>query len=78
MRVSKSATTLRELINIAITNEVITRDEYDNIIHIASEDEYDNIIHIASEDGHIDKQEEVLLREFHQMIHDKDIRFKKE
>ena len=66
MRVSKSETTLRELINIAITNEVITRDEYDNIIHI------------ASEDGHIDKQEEVLLREFHQMIHDKDIRFKKE
>lgn len=63
--ISKSAIKLRECIENAIRNEVISREEYDEIIHIATED---NVI---------DKHEEVLLKEFHDMIYYKTIKFKK-
>jgi len=63
--ISKSALKLREQIEIAIKDGYISRDEYDSIIHIATED---NVI---------DKFEEALLKEFHQMIYDKTIKFKK-
>lgn len=63
-KVSKSALKLREAVEKAIKDGYLTRDEYDNIINI------------AAADGNIDKQEEVILKEFHQMIYDKEIKFK--
>ena len=62
--ISKSALKIRKLIEKAINEGHITREEYDSIIHIATED---NVI---------DKYEEALLKEFHQMIYDKTIKFK--
>ena len=64
-KVSKSALKLREAVEKAIKDGYLTRTEYDNIISI------------AAADGNIDKQEEVILKEFHQMIYDKEIKFKK-
>ncbi len=65
MALSKDAEKIKELINKAIESHIITRDEYDNILHI------------ASRDGHIDKQEQALLAELHDMIDDKLIKFAK-
>lgn len=65
LKVSKSALKLRDAVEKAIKDECITREEYDAIITI------------AAEDGHIDAHEEIILKEFHQMIYDKDIKFKK-
>ena len=65
MNVSSSAVKLREAIDKAVEDGFITREEYDRIITI------------ASEDGEIDAQEQVLLKEFHQMIYDKDIKMRK-
>ena len=65
LTVSKSALKLREAVENAIQDGIITREEYDNILTI------------AVEDGHIDKHEQAILKEFHQMIYDKDIKFKK-
>jgi hypothetical protein len=63
MKVSESSVRLRNLVDEAIKKELITREEYDTIISI------------ASEDGNIDKHEAAILAEFHRMIHDKDIKF---
>ena len=65
MNVSSGAVKLREAIDKAIEDSVITREEYDRITTL------------AAEDGEIDAQEQVLLKEFHQMIYDKDIKIKK-
>ena len=65
MNVSSNAVKLREAIDKAVEDSFITREEYDRIITI------------AMEDYEIDAQEQVLLKEFHQMIYDKDIRIKK-
>jgi hypothetical protein len=65
LKISKSALKLREAVEKAIKDEIITREEYDAIITI------------ASEDGNIDAHEEIILKQFHQMIYDKDIKFKK-
>ena len=65
MKVSSSAVKLREAIDKAIEDSIITREEYDRITTL------------AAEDGEIDAQEQVLLKEFHQMIYDKDIKIKK-
>ena len=43
--------------------------------HKITRDEYDRIIHIATEDGHIDKHEQALFRELQQMIEDKMVKF---
>lgn len=64
MNVSASAVKLREAIDKAVEDLFITREEYDRIITL------------AAKDGEIDPQEQVLLKEFHQMIYDKDIKFK--
>lgn len=64
MNVSESAVKLRDAIDKAIEDGFITREEYDRIITL------------AAEDGEIDPQEKVLLKEFHQMIYDKDIKIK--
>ncbi len=65
MYASESANRLREKIKQAIEDHIITREEYDEIIHI------------ATEDGHIDPQEQALLSELQNMIEDKSVRFAK-
>jgi tellurite resistance protein len=62
MAYSESAQRLKEAIIKAIEDHKITRDEYDQIINI------------ASEDGHIDPQERALLSELQDMIEDKSVR----
>jgi hypothetical protein len=64
LKVSNSAVKLREAVEKAIKDEVITREEYDRIITI------------AAADGVIDTHEQIILKEFHQMIYDQDIKFK--
>ncbi len=63
MEVSKDAEKLKKMIHKAIEDHVITRDEYDMMIHM------------ATRDGHIDNQERALLAELQDMIDDKLIRF---
>lgn len=53
---SKSATELKELINHAISDLEVTPDEYHRIIEH------------AHQDGHLDKEEQALLAQFHEMI----------
>lgn len=65
MYVSESANRLRDKIKKAIEDHIITRDEYDEILSI------------ATEDGHIDPQEQALLSELQNMIEDKSVRFAK-
>ncbi|MEN8115989.1 MAG: hypothetical protein ABFS16_03365 [Bacteroidota bacterium] len=62
-KVSESAMRLRKMIEKAIEDHKITRDEYDMIIHI------------ATEDGHIDQHEQALLSELQQMIEDGLVKF---
>jgi tellurite resistance protein len=62
MAYSESAQRLKEAIIKAIEDHKITRDEYDEIIQI------------ATEDGHIDPQERALLSELQDMIEDKSVR----
>ena len=63
MRVNESAEKLKKIIEKAIEDHQITRDEYDMIIHI------------ATEDGHIDDQEKALLAELNNMIENKMVKF---
>ena len=62
-KVSDSSMRLREMIEKAIEDHEITREEYDQIIHI------------ATEDGHIDRHEQALLSELQQMIEDRMVKF---
>jgi hypothetical protein len=66
MALSESAHRLKEMINKAIEDHKITRDEYDEIIHL------------ATEDGHIDPQERALLAQLQDMIEDRSVRFSAE
>jgi hypothetical protein len=63
MELSNSALKLRPLIEKAIEEQKITREDYDMIIHL------------ATEDGHIDPHEKVLLSTLHDMIESKMIRW---
>jgi tellurite resistance protein len=45
--------------------------------HKITRDEYDKIINIATEDGYIDRHEQALLSELQQMIEDKQVKFGK-
>ncbi len=63
MALSKSADKLRHMIEKAIDDHKITRDEYDQIIHL------------ATEDGHIDSQEQALLSVLQDMIETKLVKF---
>jgi hypothetical protein len=65
MPLSKSGEYLRQVIIKAIEDQVITPEEYDEIIHI------------SLEDGHIDHQEKALLSELQKMIENKEIKFRK-
>ncbi len=62
MEISESAKRLRERILKAIEDHKITREEYDEIIDI------------ATEDGYIDLHEKTLLAELQNMIEDKSIK----
>ncbi len=62
-KISDSSLRLREKIEKAIEDEVITREEFDEIIHI------------ATEDNMIDKHELALLKELQQMIDNRIVRF---
>jgi uncharacterized membrane protein YebE (DUF533 family) len=65
MEVSKDAEKLKKMIKKAIEDHVITREEYDMMLHI------------ATRDGHIDSQERALLAELQDMIDDRLIKFVK-
>lgn len=62
--ISESAQKMRTIVDKAISDEVISHDDYDKVISL------------AGEDGHVDVHEQAILTELHQMIHDKDIKFK--
>jgi predicted Rossmann-fold nucleotide-binding protein len=55
---------LREIIDKAIEDHTITREDYDRIINA------------ATADGVIDAYEQALLAELHDMIHDGSIKFR--
>ncbi|WP_321998017.1 hypothetical protein [Draconibacterium orientale] len=61
--VSESAMRLRAMIEKAIADHKITREDYDKIIHI------------ATEDGYIDRHEKTLLSQLQQMIEDRLVKF---
>ena len=63
MKYSESAGKLRIMIEKAIEDHKITRDEMDTILHI------------ASEDGHIDPHEQALLNQLQEMIENKTLKF---
>ena len=63
MKPSESAQELHAMINKAIDDHEITRDEYDMILHI------------ATADGHIDRQEQALLEQLQEMIENKMVKF---
>jgi len=63
MAFSKDAQKLKEMIENAIEKHSITRDEYDEMIHM------------ATKDGHVDRQEQALLSELQDMIDSKLIKF---
>jgi hypothetical protein len=64
MNKNNHAEKLKAMIALAIEDHVLTRDEYDLILHL------------ASEDGHIDRQEQALLEQLHDMIENKTIKIK--
>jgi len=61
MKLSSSASSLRQMIERAIEDHELTRSEYDMIIHHAME-------------GGIDNQEKALLNQLQEMIADKSIK----
>ena len=65
MTLSKDAHKLRNIVENAIMDHQITRDEYEQIIHQ------------ATEDGYIDPQERALLSQLREMIEDKTIKLVK-
>lgn len=62
MAISESAQRLKDMIKKAIEDQEITHDEYEQIIHI------------ATEDGHVDSQERALLVELQDMIENRMVR----
>lgn len=63
MKISESADRLKKMIEKAIKDHEITRDEYEMILHIATEDD------------HIDKHEQLLLDQLQEMIENKSVKF---
>lgn len=62
MPISEDAIRLRKMIEHAIEDHIITHAELDTI-HT-----------LATEDGHIDRHEQALLDQLHQMIEDKSVK----
>ena len=65
MTLSKSSEQLKKLIEKAIEDHELTRDEYDEIIHL------------ATLDGHVDTHEKALLEQLQDMIENKSVQFRK-
>jgi hypothetical protein len=65
MKISSSARKIRLILEKAIGDHQITREDYDIIMHL------------ATEDANIDPQEKVLLQHLHEMLEDKSIKFVK-
>lgn len=65
MKVSENANNLRKTIEKAIKDHQITREEYEEMVHM------------ATSDGYIDPQERELLRHLQEMIEDRTIRIVK-
>jgi hypothetical protein len=63
MKLSRSAEKLRALIEKAIQDQLITREEYDMILHL------------ATKDGYVDKHEQALLEQLQEMIENKLVKF---
>jgi len=63
MTISNSAGKLKEMIVKAIEDHKLTREEYDMIIHL------------ATEDGVIDRQEQILLEQLQDMVENKSVKF---
>lgn len=63
MTLSKSGEQLRKAITRAIEDQIITPEEYEEIIHI------------SYEDGHLDDQEKALLSQLQAMIENKEVQF---
>ena len=63
MKYSESAGRARKMIEKAIEDHKITREEMDTILNI------------VSEDGHIDSQEQALLNQLQDMIESKSVKF---
>ena len=63
MTVSSSAERLKEMIIKAIEDHELTKDEYDTILHL------------ATEDGIIDNQERALLQQLQEMIENKSVKW---
>ncbi|HSH52916.1 MAG TPA: hypothetical protein VK982_14415 [Bacteroidales bacterium] len=66
MVLSESNKRLRQIVNKAIEDHIITLEEYDEILEI------------TFEDGYIDSQEQAMLTELQKMIENKEVRFAKE
>ncbi len=62
MKLSKSSVKLKELIERAIEDHLITHKEYEAILSL------------ASADGHVDKQELALLSQLQEMIEQKEVK----
>jgi hypothetical protein len=62
MALSESAARLQKKIDKAIEDHLLTRKEYEDIIHL------------ANEDGIVDSQEQALLSQLHDMIADKSVK----
>jgi len=60
---SNSAQKLRTMIEKAIEDHRLTRDEYDMILHL------------ATEDGIVDRQEQTLLEQLQDMLENKTVKF---
>jgi len=63
MRISNSSKKLKEMIIKAIEDHKLTREEYERIIHLATEDEI------------VDRQEQILLEQLQDMIANRSVKF---
>jgi hypothetical protein len=63
MEYSESAGRLKKMIENAIDDQKITRDEMDSILNI------------VSEDGHVDPHEQALLNQLQEMIENRTVKF---
>jgi len=63
MAYSESAGRLRKMIEKAIDDQKITRDEMDAILNI------------VTEDGHVDPQEQALLNQLQEMIENRAVKY---
>lgn len=62
MSISESAGRLKDIIEKAIEDHLLTRAEFDSIMAV------------ATEDGHIDAQEQALLTQLQEMIENKSVK----